>query len=144
MEMPVMSKIRQALPAEHIVDVPGKLRSELSKAGLPQRIKPGSRVAITVGSRGIADITTVIRTVIDELKDIGAQPFIVPAMGSHGGATAEGQIQILEEYGFREASMGVPILASMDTVELGKARNGTPIHMDKNAYQADEIGRAHV
>jgi hypothetical protein len=137
MELPLMTKVRQELPSEHIPDVPGKIREELARIGLARLIKPGSRVAITVGSRGIADITTVVRTVIGELQKAGAQPFIVPAMGSHGGATAEGQLQILEEYGFTEETMGVPILASMDTVELGKARNGTPIHMDKNAFEAD-------
>ncbi|MCL5024900.1 MAG: DUF362 domain-containing protein [Chloroflexi bacterium] len=137
MELLNMVKVRQALPADHIGDVKGEVQKALAGADLKVRIKPGSRVAITVGSRGIADITTVIRTLIEELKAIGSQPFIVPAMGSHGGATVEGQRAILEEYGFTEETMGVPILATMDTVELGRARNGAMVHMDRNAYGAD-------
>jgi antitoxin (DNA-binding transcriptional repressor) of toxin-antitoxin stability system len=137
MEFPMMTKIKQKLPTQHVADVPAAVRAELRRADLATRVKPGSQVAITVGSRGIADITTVVSTLIQELQAIGAQPFIVPAMGSHGGATAEGQIQILEEYGFTEASMGVPIKASMETVQLGTAKNGAPVHMDKNAYGAD-------
>src|SRR3712207_1726069 len=124
--LPRMARVRQQLPDEHIADVVGAVREALAAGGLRERIRPGQRVAITAGSRGIADIQAVVRTVAEELKAIGAEPFVVPAMGSHGGATVEGQRAVLAEYGITEAEVGVPILATMDTVVVGTLEDGTP------------------
>src|SRR5688500_16361931 len=111
--LPRMAPVRQELPDEHLADVAGAVRDALAKGGLSQRVRPGQRVAMTAGSRGIADIQTVIRTVADEIRRVGADPFVVPSMGSHGGATIEGQRAVLAEYGITEAEVGAPILATM-------------------------------
>jgi hypothetical protein len=137
--LPRMARVRQQLPDEHLPDVAGAVRAALSDGGLSARINPGQRVAITAGSRGIADIQTVIRTVVEELRAVGAQPFVVPAMGSHGGATVEGQRAVLAEYGITEPEVGAPILATMETVEVGALDDGTPCYMDRNAWEGDAV-----
>jgi hypothetical protein len=134
-----MTRVRQQLPDEHIGDVAGAVREALAQGGLRERVCPGRRVAITAGSRGIADIATVIRAVIEELRAAGAEPFVVPAMGSHGGATVDGQRAVLSEYGITEAEVGAPILATMDTVEVGTLGDGTPCYMDRHAFEADAV-----
>lgn len=113
------------------------VRTELLRIGLAERLKRGARVAITAGSRGIADIPLVIRTVAGVVREHGAEPFIVPAMGSHGGATVEGQRHVLAEYGITEQSVGAPIRASMETVQLGTLPNGTTLYFDAIAAAAD-------
>jgi hypothetical protein len=96
-------------------------------------------VAITGGSRGIADNQSNVRTVVEEVRAAGAEPFVVPAMGSHGGATVEGQRAVLAEYGITEAEVGAPILATMDTVTVGHLEDGTPCYMDRHAWEADAV-----
>jgi hypothetical protein len=103
-------------------------------------IRPGHTVALTAGSRGIANIPDVLRATVRFLKDLGAQPYIVPAMGSHGGGMAEGQREILESYGITEEYVGAPIRASMEVVSLGTTPDGFPVVLDKYASQADHIG----
>jgi hypothetical protein len=115
------------------------VRTALSREDTLSRIKPGMRIAVTVGSREINHIDIITKTIVDELKRVGAQPFLFPAMGSHGGATAEGQRDILTGYGITEETMGVPIVSSMDTVEVGKTPGGLPVHADKAASEADAI-----
>jgi len=137
--IPDVALVRRHFTSDHIEDVAGEVRHQLAQVGLSQRIRPGMRVAVTAGSRGITNIALVIHTVIEELKGLDARPFIVPAMGSHGGATAEGQIELLAEYGITEESMGVPILSSMETVIIGQTPQGAPVHMDRNAYNADAV-----
>jgi hypothetical protein len=134
-----MYRIRQKLDPPFVADVPAAVQTEIARLDLSGRLKPGARVAVTGGSRGVANIAVILRGVCDALKDRGAQPFIVPAMGSHGGATAEGQLQVLARYGVTPASMGVPILASMDTVEIGRMAWGFPVLVDRHAYEADHI-----
>jgi hypothetical protein len=134
-----MARVRQELPDEHLDDLPGAVRQALAQGGLRHRVRAGQRVAITAGSRGIADIQTVIRTVADEVRAVGAEPFVVPAMGSHGGATVEGQRAVLAEYGITEAEIGAPILATMDTAVVGHLDDGTPCYMDRNAYEGDAV-----
>ena len=124
---------------EHGKNPPATVSERLKESGLMNRIKNGSRIAVTAGSRGITGIQCILRVVVDELKHVGAQPFIVPAMGSHGGGTAEGQVKMLETLGITEQSMGVPIISSMETVELGKTPSGFLVYMDKNALNADGI-----
>lgn len=138
--LPKMVKIRQKFPATEIKDVAQTVRDQISRTEICSRVQPGMRIAIAVGSRGMADIALIARVVVEELKILGAQPFIVPAMGSHGGATAEGQKAVLAHLGITEESTGCPILSSMETVELGTVpSSGLPVLIDKYAYEADGI-----
>ena len=137
--LPKLARVRQSLPREHLSDVAAAEREALQRGGLAGRVSPGQRVAITAGSRGIADIQLVISTVVQEVRTLGAEPFIVPAMGSHGGATVEGQRGLLAEYGVTEREVDAPILATMDTVEIGRLDDGTPVHLDRSAHEADAI-----
>ena len=130
-------KVRQSLPGDRVDDVASAVRAEMLRIGLAARLKRGARVAITAGSRGIADIPLVIRTVAEVVRDQGAEPFIVPAMGSHGGATVEGQRHVLAEYGITEQSVGALIRASMATVQLGTLPNGAALYFDALAAAAD-------
>jgi len=134
-----MVKIRQKFEAPVLKDIVGELSKEVAKSKLKGRIKQGDKVAITAGSRGIAHITEIITTIVKEVKDLGGNPFIVPSMGSHGGATAEGQIDVLKSYGITESSMGAPIRSSMEVVKVGEIREGVPVLMDKIAFNADAI-----
>lgn len=136
---PRMLKIRQKFETDPIRDVAGAVRREISGLELSKDIAPDQTVAITAGSRGIANIDTVLKTVADELRALGAEPFIVPAMGSHGGATAEGQLSVLESFGITEERMGVQIRASMEVVEIGETEEGMPVFMDRYALAADHI-----
>ncbi|MDR3564184.1 MAG: lactate racemase domain-containing protein [Negativicutes bacterium] len=137
--IPKMVRIKQKFAATEITDIVGAVQAQLRRPEIAGRVKPGARIAVGVGSRGMAEIPTIVRVTIDELKKCGAQPFIVPAMGSHGGATAAGQIEVLANLGVTEASAGCPILSSMEVVELGVLDNGLPVLVDKNAYEADGI-----
>jgi hypothetical protein len=106
---------------------------------LRAQIRPGARIAVTAGSRGIHDLTTVVKAAVDWLKSVDAEPFVVPAMGSHGGATAEGQREMLAGLGVTPESMGCPIEATMETVVLGTLPDGTPVHHDAIAAKADGV-----
>jgi hypothetical protein len=134
-----MYRIRQKVDPPVVADVAAAVRAEIGKLSLAGRFAPGARVAVTGGSRGVANIAIILRTTCDCLKELGTRPFIVPAMGSHGGATAEGQLTVLARYGITPESMEVPILSSMETVEIGRMPWGFPVHVDKHAYQADHI-----
>ncbi|MDD2388602.1 MAG: lactate racemase domain-containing protein [Desulfobacterales bacterium] len=136
---PKMVKIRQRVDSREVKDIDAEVRSELKKINISDKIQPGDRVAITAGSRGISNIAEIIKTVVDEIKTIGADPFIFPAMGSHGGATASGQLEIIEDYGISERTMGVPVVSSMETVNIGETENGIPVYIDKHASEADHI-----
>jgi hypothetical protein len=136
---PRMIRIRQRFEAPVVRDVARKIREELGALNLEQRIKSGDTVAIPAGSRGIADIATILKTVVERLREIGARPFVVPAMGSHGGGTAKGQKEVLRHYGITETRMGVPIRASMEVIKLGETPGGFPVHLDRHAAQADHI-----
>ncbi|MBI2559559.1 MAG: DUF2088 domain-containing protein [Planctomycetes bacterium] len=131
--------VRQTFETTFISDIPSKIHEELIKLNLASKVKPGQTVAITVGSRGIDRINIIIKAVVDELKALKAQPFIVPAMGGHGGGTAEGQLAILTKYGITEKEMGVPVKSSMDVVELGKSKLDIPVYFDKYACTADHV-----
>ena len=134
-----MVRIKQHFDTKTIPDIPEEIRSTLRGFEPQKIISPGQSVAITAGSRGIHKIDVILKTLIDELKDIHAKPFIVPAMGSHGGATAEGQKEVLEHYGITEETMGVPIKSSMEVKQIGETLNGIPVFIDRNALQADHI-----
>ncbi len=139
MFLPKMYRLRQKLDPPVVADVASAVRAEIGKLDLRPRLKRGGCVAVTGGSRGVANIAAILRATCDSLKALGANPFIVPAMGSHGGATAEGQIQVLARYGVTPESMGVPILSSMETVEIGRMSWGLPVLVDRHAYEADHI-----
>ncbi len=139
--IPKMARIRQRFSTDSLPDPIGAVRaSTQSYLQSAPMIRPGSSVAIAVGSRGISHIADVTKAVIDELQSIGASPFIVPCMGSHGGATAEGQAQVLAHLGIEESTMGVAIRSSMEVVELDRLPNGLPVYADRiAATEADAI-----
>lgn len=138
--IPRMVRVKQHFNADTVADIPVKVRNELSAASLDQRVKKGERVAITAGSRGIANIPLILKEIVSCVRAAGGEPFIVPTMGSHGGATAQGQTKVLEELGITEESTGAPIRATMDVVQLGVTENGLPIKIDRYAHlEADSI-----
>jgi hypothetical protein len=138
MKQPKMYRIRQRFDDIRVKDIRETVRAELG--GLSwSAIQPGHRVAITAGSRGIADIAEILRAIVEFLKSLGADPFLFPAMGSHGGATAAGQVAMLEQLGVTEASVKAPIISSMEVAELGTTENNVSVFMDKNALTADHI-----
>ncbi|MGE5842680.1 MAG: lactate racemase domain-containing protein [Deltaproteobacteria bacterium] len=139
MNFPLMARIRQNFDTSTITDISGEIRSQLSKLGLQGIVSPGQSVAITAGSRGISRLADILRALVNELKGIQAKPFIVPAMGSHGGATAEGQERLLAHYGVTEKGVGAPIKASMEVTQIGETAGGLPVLIDKFASQADHI-----
>ena len=139
MSFPRMLRLRQEFDSQRVEDVGSEVACQLEGLGLAEKVKPGQTVAITAGSRGIANIATIIRTAAEHLRGLGAQPFIVPAMGSHGGGTAEGQRGILESYGITEEFTGAPIRSSMETVIVAQTEGGLPVHFDRNAYEADHV-----
>ena len=122
-----------------VADLSGEIRETLSGLGLPQEKLSGRRIAVTAGSRGIADLKEIVKAVCDWLKAQGAKPFVIPAMGSHGGATAEGQRAVLEEYGVTPEAVGVEIKSDMATVLLGETPEGFQVFMDRNAWEADGV-----
>ena len=137
--LPRMVKVRQVFDSARIDDVSAHIRAQMVANLSDWQRFVGKRLAITVGSRGIPSLDVMVRTVVEVLQQWGAAPFIVPAMGSHGGATAEGQLEMLATYNVTEASMGCPILSSMDVVQISTLPDGTPVYCDKNAAAADGI-----
>jgi len=138
MTFPKMFRVKQELQGPMLADIPAAVRETMRGLKLADRVKSGQTVAITSGSRGVANIDRITKAVVDELKTLGLKPFICPTMGSHGEATAEGQLKILENYGITEATMGCPMKSSMEVVEIGKVK-GTAVFCDKNAWGADHI-----
>jgi hypothetical protein len=136
----MMMRLKQQFERPRVEDVAGAVRSALERLDLGKTIRPGNTVALTAGSRGIANIPLVLRNVAQHLKKLGAKPFLVPAMGSHGGGTPEGQRQVLESYGITEEFVGAPIRASMEVASLGNTTDGFPVVLDKHAAGADHIG----
>ncbi|OHD22586.1 MAG: hypothetical protein A2Y38_00500 [Spirochaetes bacterium GWB1_59_5] len=139
--IPKMFRARQDFPRPVIApeDIRAAVFAELSRPEISGMLRAGMSVAITAGSRGIANVDRITRAIADFIRSKGAAPFIVPAMGSHGGATAEGQLQVLAGYGITEASMGCPIRSSMETLLLGHSSLGKPVYLDRTAYEADGI-----
>ncbi len=137
--LPKFYRVRQNFQSSRIENVSEAVDTELSKISLGEVVKPGETVAITVGSRGIANIALIIKTTVEHLKSLDAVPFIVPAMGSHGGGTAEGQAGVLAGYGITEDQMGAEIRSSMETVVVDTTSHGIPVHFDKHAYEADHV-----
>lgn len=139
MQLPSIFRVRQIFDAPRVTDVAAETQAQLARLELGQRIKVGESVAITAGSRGIAGIKLITKAIVDHVKSLGAEPFIVPAMGSHGGGTVEGQKQVLASYGITEASCGCPIRASMETVVVCQTDEGFDVHFDRHAFGADHV-----
>lgn len=139
MPIPRMVRVKQTFERPRIENVAKTLESRIRAHPALTAIWPGMSIAVGVGSRGITELPLLVRTTVDALKAAGAMPFIIPAMGSHGGATAEGQIAMLAGLGVSEKTMGVPVCATMDTVCLGESVNGLPVYFDALAHEADGI-----
>jgi len=138
-DFPPFFHIRQSFPRPREIDVAAAVDRELDQLPLDRSIRPGHSVAVTVGSRGIANLPEIVRAVVANLRHLRAEPFLVPAMGSHGGATAAGQRRVIEAYGVTEAFCGCPIRANMETVVLGQSVEGFPVHFDRLAFAADHV-----
>ena len=138
--LPSLHRLRRVNPTlPGIKDLSAEVRRALNEAHLDVKRLKGRRIAVSVGSRGIAALQTTVRAMCDWLKENGAQPFVFPAMGSHGGATDEGQRKVLGDYGITEEQVGAPVHSSMKTVLLGETREGFPVYMDRNAHEADGV-----
>jgi uncharacterized protein (DUF362 family) len=138
MNLPRMYHIRQKFDDTRVETIQETVKLELARLSL-SAIQPGDRVAITAGSRGIADIAEILKAIVEFLKSVGADPFLFPAMGSHGGATAEGQVAMLAQLGVTDAFVNAPIISSMEAEEIGLTEDNVPVFMDKNALAADHI-----
>ncbi len=139
MPLPRLLIVRQKFPDRRIPDVPGEVRRQLTASAFASRLQPGARVAIGVGSRGIHNLAAIVRAAVDYWKEAGMHPFLFPAMGSHGAASAAGQAEVLAHYGITEAAMGCPLVSQLEVVSLGKTADGIEAFMDKAAYESDGV-----
>jgi len=139
MDLSRLLLVKQNFPDRRILDIPGEVTKQLSASAFASRVKPGGKVAIGVGSRGISNIATIVRAVVDYFKSQGLHPHIFPAMGSHGAATAEGQADVLAHYGIHEATMGCPVISQLEVVPLGATEQGIEAWMDRTAYDSDGV-----
>jgi len=137
--IPRVAGVSQKFDRPRMDDSGGALKQILNTSGVLESVFPKMEIAIAVGSRGISNQPVLVKLIAEALREKGARPFLVPAMGSHGGATADGQKKTLEDLGFGEDKIGVPIRSSMETVRVGTSQNGLPVHVDKNAHEADGI-----
>jgi hypothetical protein len=137
--VPRMARVKVRFDDEKIEDLGQVLKEKLQQEHIQNKVQPGAEIAIAVGSRGIDRLVEITAVTVQFLKDLGAKPFIVPSMGSHGGATAEGQRAVLEHLGITEESAGCEIRSSMEVVQIGELPNGLPVYMDKYASLADGI-----
>ena len=139
MLLPKMIRVKQKFPTDVVEDIRSAVFTELDQLNMDSIVKSGDTVAVGAGSRGIANIDVAIKSVVDYLKGIGSKPFVFPAMGSHGGATPEGQKDILAHYGITEETMGAPVRATMEVVEVGRTADDLPVFLDRYAYEADVV-----
>jgi len=138
MNLPQMCRIRQHFDRTQVADIRKSVLGELGQFSWDQ-IQPGNSVAIAAGSRGIADIAEILKAAVEFFKSLDARPFIFPAMGSHGGATAEGQVSVLAQLGVTDSYVQAPILSSMDVQQIGQTEDGVPVFVDRHALDADHI-----
>ncbi|MDR3220812.1 MAG: nickel-dependent lactate racemase [Candidatus Accumulibacter sp.] len=138
-ELPKMFRARQSFPVKSVADVRGAVFETLATCPAYAAIEPGMRLAITVGSRGLSSLPVLVRALVDALRAKSAVPFVIPAMGSHGGGSAEGQREMLATLGVSEQSVGCPVRSSMEVVRIGALADGFPVYMDRFAYEADGV-----
>jgi Lactate racemase N-terminal domain len=138
-DFPEMVRIRQTFATPEVDDIHGTIVGRIEALDLSGQVSPGQTVAVALSSRGIANYAEIVRALVASLKQLGLKPFLFPAMGSHGGASAEGQQQVLEHYGLTPEGVGAPIRSSLEVVEIGKTEDGLPVYLDKIASQADHI-----
>lgn len=139
MVFPRLYLVHQRFADRALRNIPDEVQKQLAGQQFSTRLKPGSSVAIGVGSRGIRNIDVIVRAAVDYWKAQGMRPFLFPAMGSHGAATAEGQADVLAHYGITEATMGCPLISQLDVVSLGKTADGIEAFMDRRAYESDGV-----
>jgi hypothetical protein len=139
MNLPRIFRIRQQFERTRLADVTAEVHKELERLNLRERVRPGESVAITAGSRGVANIHLIIKASVDHVRSLGGNPFIVAAMGSHGGGTPEGQRRILADYGITEGFCGCPVRCCMETVILDRAPEGIPVHFARDASEANHV-----
>ena len=139
MTYPRLFRLRQHFEAVRVHDLSGTVRAELERLALERVIRPGQTVAISAGSRGIRHIAVIVKAIVDHVRQLGGVPFIVPAMGSHGGGTAEGQREILAGYGITPETMGCEVRSTMETVIVDRTPQGIPVHFDRSASEADHV-----
>ena len=139
MILPKMYRIQQRFDATSIEDVAESIREQFAEFNAKDKVRPGQNVAVTGGSRGIHHYTTIVATVVECLRDMNLRPFIIPAMGSHGGATADGQVELLKDLGITESSVGAPIVSNMDVISLGRLDSGVEVFCAKDALEADHL-----
>jgi len=139
MDFPKMIRLKQNFEVPTLEDISGEINTKIKNLDLKEKVKAGETVAVACSSRGIANYNTIVKSTVDCLKDAGLQPFLFPAMGSHGASTAEGQKKVLENYGIFEESMGVPIRSCLDVVQIGETEDAVPVYIDKFASEADYI-----
>ena len=137
--LPNFFRVRQRFERPRVDSYSSAITRAFEQARLDQKIQSGKRVAITVGSRGIANIGEITKQIVQRVKQLGAIPFIVPAMGSHGGATAEGQLHVLAKFGVTPEAVGCEIRSNMETVQVCQAKEGFPVHFDAHAFAADHV-----
>jgi len=136
---PHIFRVRQTFDATRVADVATEVHAQLDRLHLADAIRPGQSVALTAGSRGIANLPVILRAIVEYLNRLEARPFLVPAMGSHGGGTAEGQARVLESYGITESAVGCPLRSSLETVVVCRTAEGIAVHFDRLAYEADHV-----
>lgn len=137
--LPKMYRVRQSFNKEHLEDIEGTVAREFAKAEIRSQVKPGMRVALAVGSRGIRNLSRIVKCVVDQLLALEAEPFIVAAMGSHGGGTLEGQLEILHTYGITQEAMGIPVVANNDVELLGSTSRGIQVYFDKLCLEQADL-----
>lgn len=139
LNLPKMYKVNQSFDSERLEDIENKVRQEIHKDIIKRKINQGQKVAVAVGSRGIKNLFLIVKTVVDELKSLGACPYIVSAMGSHGNGSEKGQREVLESYGITKENLGVEIVTTVDVVKLDKTSKGFNVYFDRSAYEADLV-----
>ncbi len=138
-DYPAMYRVRQHFDTTAISDLPKFIRQELARADLATKVRAGQRMAVAVGSRGISNLPAIVAIVVGYLKELGVRPFIMPAMGSHGGANAEGQAEVLQHLGITEAAMGAPVISNMEVDTLGRLDSGAGVYIARDAMEADHL-----
>lgn len=139
LRLPKMYKVKQSFDSERLEDIESRVREEIHKQNIIQKIYPKQKIAVAVGSRGIKNLFLIVKTVVNELRSLGACPYIVSAMGSHGNGSEKGQREVLESYGITKENLGVEVVTTVDVVKLSETSKGFSVYFDRAAYEADLV-----